>query len=72
MLWPQRKPLQKRAFPTLRVASSSLVRRHAGVGHFDIYHGPEFEVVVADEVEFLRRHLLSAIQASAARQRGLP
>jgi hypothetical protein len=27
------------------------------VDHFDIYDGPEFEAVVADEVDFLRRHL---------------
>ena len=33
------------------------VRTYAGVGHFDIYDGPEHEAVVADEVEFLRRHL---------------
>jgi uncharacterized protein len=33
------------------------VRTYPGVGHFDIYDGPEHEPVVADEVEFLRRHL---------------
>jgi pimeloyl-ACP methyl ester carboxylesterase len=33
------------------------VRVYTGVGHFDIYDGPEHEAVVADEVEFLRRHL---------------
>jgi alpha-beta hydrolase superfamily lysophospholipase len=33
------------------------VRTYPGVNHFDIYDGPEHEAVVADEVEFLRRHL---------------
>jgi hypothetical protein len=30
------------------------------VDHFDIYDGPEHEAVVADELEFLRRHVLRA------------
>jgi alpha-beta hydrolase superfamily lysophospholipase len=34
------------------------LRTYPGVDHFDIYDGPEHEAVVADEVEFLRRHLL--------------
>jgi pimeloyl-ACP methyl ester carboxylesterase len=34
------------------------LRTYPGVDHFDIYDGPEFEAVVADEVEFLCRHLL--------------
>jgi uncharacterized protein len=34
------------------------LRLYPGVDHFDIYDGPEFEAVVADEVAFLRRHLL--------------
>jgi hypothetical protein len=33
------------------------VRRYGG-GHFDIYVGETFERVVADEVDFLERHLL--------------
>ena len=33
------------------------VRRY-GVGHFDVYVGETFERVVADQVEFLERHLL--------------
>jgi alpha-beta hydrolase superfamily lysophospholipase len=36
------------------------LRTYPGVDHFDIYDGPEHEAVVADEVAFLRRHLLSA------------
>ncbi len=34
------------------------LRTYPGVDHFDVYDGPEFEAVVGDEVEFLRRHLL--------------
>jgi alpha-beta hydrolase superfamily lysophospholipase len=33
------------------------LRTYPGVGHFDIYDGPEHEAVVADEIEFLRQHL---------------
>lgn len=35
------------------------LRVYPGVDHFDIYDGPEHEALVADEVEFLRRHLLA-------------
>jgi alpha-beta hydrolase superfamily lysophospholipase len=42
------------------------LRTYPGVDHFDIYDGPEFEAVVADEVDFLRRHLLRADHGSAA------
>lgn len=31
---------------------------YPGVDHFDIYDGPQHEAVVADELAFLRRHLL--------------
>ena len=34
------------------------LRTYPGVDHFDIYDGPEHEAVVADEVAFLRRHLV--------------
>ena len=47
------------AGPTLRHAKHAPrgeVRTYP-VGHFDIYSGPAFEGVVADQVEFLRRHL---------------
>lgn len=36
------------------------LRTYPGVGHFDIYDGPEHEAVVAHEAEFLRRHLRPA------------
>jgi dienelactone hydrolase len=47
------------AGPTLRYASRAPrgeIRRYP-VGHFDIYSGPAFEQVVADQVDFLQRHL---------------
>jgi pimeloyl-ACP methyl ester carboxylesterase len=33
--------------------------RHYDAGHFDIYVGPTFEIAVSDQVDFLRRHLLT-------------
>jgi alpha-beta hydrolase superfamily lysophospholipase len=42
------------------------LRRYPGVDHFDIYDGPQHEAVLADQIEFLRRHLL-ARQAPSAR-----
>jgi fermentation-respiration switch protein FrsA (DUF1100 family) len=48
--------------PALKAAARAPrgeVRRH-DVEHFDIYVGETFERVVAEEVEFLERHLLSA------------
>jgi fermentation-respiration switch protein FrsA (DUF1100 family) len=36
------------------------VRTYAGVGHFDIYDGPEHEAAVTDEVGFLRRYLFAS------------
>jgi pimeloyl-ACP methyl ester carboxylesterase len=32
--------------------------RHYDAGHFDIYRGPTFEIAVADQLDFLRRHVL--------------
>ncbi len=34
------------------------LRTYPGVDHFDVYDGPEHEAFVADQVDFLRRHLL--------------
>jgi uncharacterized protein len=34
------------------------LRTYPGVDHFDIYDGPQHEAVVADEIAFLRQHLL--------------
>jgi uncharacterized protein len=46
------------AIEAARRAPHGEVRVYPGVDHFDIYDGPEHEAVVADELEFLRRHLL--------------
>jgi pimeloyl-ACP methyl ester carboxylesterase len=46
------------AIAAARRAPFAELRTYPGVDHFDIYDGPEFEAVVADEVDFLRRHLL--------------
>ncbi len=47
------------AIAAARRAPSGELRTYPGVDHFDIYDGPEHEAVVADEVAFLRRHLLA-------------
>jgi len=46
------------AIAAARRAPLGELRTYSGVDHFDVYDGPEFEAVVADEVAFLRRHLL--------------
>jgi pimeloyl-ACP methyl ester carboxylesterase len=48
------------AIAAARRAPLGELRTYPGVDHFDVYDGPEFEAVVADEVAFLRRHLLAA------------
>ncbi|MCW2987173.1 MAG: hypothetical protein JWM24_111 [Solirubrobacterales bacterium] len=48
------------AIVAARRAPQGELRTYPGVDHFDVYDGPEFEAVVADEVAFLRRHLLGA------------
>ena len=48
------------AIAAARRAPRGELRLYPGVDHFDIYDGPEHEAVVADEVEFLRRHLLGS------------
>jgi hypothetical protein len=40
------------------MAPKGELRIYPGIDHFDIYDGPSHEAVVADEVEFLHRHLL--------------
>jgi alpha-beta hydrolase superfamily lysophospholipase len=47
------------AIAAARRAPHGELRTYPGVDHFDIYDGPEHEAVVADEVEFLGRHLLA-------------
>jgi alpha-beta hydrolase superfamily lysophospholipase len=46
------------AIAAARRAPLGELRTYPGVDHFDIYDGPEHAAVVADEVAFLRRHLL--------------
>jgi uncharacterized protein len=46
------------AIAAARRAPLGELRTYPGVDHFDIYDGPGHEAVVADEVAFLRRHLL--------------
>jgi len=47
------------AGPTIeaaKVAPRAELKRYPG-GHFDYYAGQGFELIIADEIEFLRRHL---------------
>jgi pimeloyl-ACP methyl ester carboxylesterase len=37
---------------------------YPGVDHFDVYDGPQHEAIVADELAFLRRHLLPSVMTS--------
>lgn len=46
------------AIEAARRAPKGELRLYPGVDHFDIYDGPPHEAVVADEIEFLHRHLL--------------
>ncbi|SDG39373.1 Serine aminopeptidase, S33 [Bradyrhizobium sp. Rc2d] len=46
------------AIEAARGAPKGELRIYPGIDHFDIYDGPPHEAVVADEVEFLQRHLL--------------
>jgi alpha-beta hydrolase superfamily lysophospholipase len=46
------------AIDAARRAPKGEVRVYPGIDHFDIYDGPSHEAVVADEIEFLSRHLL--------------
>jgi len=52
------------AMAAARRAPYGELRTYPGVDHFDIYDGAAHEAVVADQLDFLRRHLLSG-QASA-------
>jgi alpha-beta hydrolase superfamily lysophospholipase len=46
------------AIAAARRAPHGELRVYPGVDHFDIYDGPEHEAVLADQIPFLRRHLL--------------
>jgi alpha-beta hydrolase superfamily lysophospholipase len=45
------------AIAAARRAPLGELRTYPGVDHFDIYDGPQHEAVVADQLDFLRRHL---------------
>ena len=46
------------AIAAARRAPLGELHTYPGVDHFDIYDGPQHETVLADELAFLRRHLL--------------
>ena len=46
------------AIAAAKRAPKGELRTYPGVDHFDIYDGPPHEAVVADQLDFLRRHLL--------------
>jgi alpha-beta hydrolase superfamily lysophospholipase len=47
------------AIRAARRAPLGELRTYPGIDHFDIYDGPGHEAVVADELAFLRKHLLA-------------
>ena len=47
------------AIAAARRAPLGELRTYPGVDHFDIYDGSQHEAIVADELAFLRRHLLA-------------
>lgn len=57
------------AIAAARRAPFGELRTYPGVDHFDIYDGAAHEAVVADEIVFLRRHLLDGEDAAGAQLR---
>jgi pimeloyl-ACP methyl ester carboxylesterase len=51
------------AIAAARRAPLGELRTYPGVDHFDIYEGAEHDAVVADQIDFLRRHLLADASA---------
>lgn len=47
------------AIAAARRAPKGELRTYPGVDHFDIYDGPAHETLVADQLDFLNRHLLA-------------
>jgi pimeloyl-ACP methyl ester carboxylesterase len=58
------------AITAARRAAHGELRVYPNVDHFDIYDGPEHEAIVADQIDFLRRHLQpeQASRAQAGRR----
>ena len=52
------------AIAAARRAPHGELRLYPGVDHFDIYDGPEHDAVVADQLEFLDRHVLAERRCS--------
>ena len=48
------------AIAAARRAPHGELRTYPGVDHFDIYDGPVHEAVVADQLDFLQRHVPTA------------
>jgi alpha-beta hydrolase superfamily lysophospholipase len=46
------------AISAARRAPKGELRTYPGVDHFDVYDGPAHEALVADQLDFLKRHLL--------------
>jgi alpha-beta hydrolase superfamily lysophospholipase len=46
------------AIAAARRAPLGELRTYPGVDHFDVYDGPQHEALIADQLAFLRRHLL--------------
>ncbi len=46
------------AIAAARRAPQGELRTYPGVDHFDVYDGPVHEALVADQLDFLRRHLI--------------
>jgi alpha-beta hydrolase superfamily lysophospholipase len=55
------------AIAAARRAPLGELRTYPGVDHFDIYDGPQHEAVVADQLAFLRHHLLSGATVAPSR-----
>jgi pimeloyl-ACP methyl ester carboxylesterase len=53
------------AIVAARRAPFGELRTYPGVDHFDIYDGPHHAAVLADEIDFLRRHLLAGASIAA-------
>jgi hypothetical protein len=52
------------AIAAARRAPHGELRVYPGVDHFDIYDGPQHELIIADQLAFLERHVLSDLRAA--------
>lgn len=57
------------AIVAARRAPLGELRTYPGVDHFDIYDGPDHEALIADQLDFLRRHLHPPARPQTARGR---